>query len=239
MARITRRLADLASGRLLDQALVIGKTPLSDRFVRVELRSERFRSASWTPGAKIQMRPERGTLAMRTYTPTVWDTAEGTTALIAFTHGDGPASAWFERAATGDVCELFGPRRSLDLSGTAAKVVFVGDESSVGLAGALHTTKTEGVTHILEADAPAELTTVLTALGITQNVTVVSKTPGREELLSAARDAAGADEAPYDLVVTGDAATVHLTRRAAREWHPRPARVLGKAYWAEGRTGLD
>jgi ferric-chelate reductase (NADPH) len=43
----------------------------------------------------------------------------------------------------------------------------------------------------------------------------------------------------FDLVVTGDAGTVHNLRRDSRGWPYGPRRVIGKAYWAPGRTGLD
>ncbi|WP_061291051.1 siderophore-interacting protein [Herbidospora cretacea] len=228
MPWISDRIADLASA-FLTQAVVTRKTALSDHFVRVDLRSDKFRSASWTPGCKVQLRPETGTLGMRTYTPFAWDAAEGTTSLVGYVHGTGPASRWFDQVKPGDPCELMGPRRSLDLTGLASSVVFVGDESSVGLAAALRETRADGVTYVLEAADPAEYTEVLAGLGVT--ATVVPKK--RHDLLDVPGSGA------YDLVVTGDAATVGPIRRAARDRTPRPAKILGKAYWAEGRTGLD
>jgi ferric-chelate reductase (NADPH) len=87
------------------------------------------------------------------------------------------------------------------------------------------------VSHVFEARDPAVLTEVLAGLGI--NAQVVEKTADRAELLSLARETAGS------LVVTGDAATVHAVRRDSRTWPHPPRDVKGKAYWAEGRTGLD
>nr|WP_062336685.1 siderophore-interacting protein [Herbidospora sakaeratensis] len=229
MARITERLADLASGAFLTQAVVTAKTALSAHFVRVDLRSDRFRSASWTPGCKVQLRTDRGQMTMRTYTPFAWDPAEGAVSLVAYLHGTGPAARWFDRVKPGDPCELLGPRRSIDLTGVGSRVLFLGDETSVGLAAVLG--QTPGVTFVLEAADPAEYTEVLAALGVT--ATVVPKTADRRDLLAAARPDA------YDLVVTGDAATVGPVRRDARDWTPAPGKVFGKAYWAEGRTGLD
>jgi ferric-chelate reductase (NADPH) len=69
---------------------------------------------------------------------------------------------------------------------------------------------------------------------LTERVTVAAKDA---DLLSLTRDAAV--DRPYTLVVTGDAATVHALRRDIRGWPRRPAQLTGKAYWAEGRTGLD
>ncbi|WP_328457641.1 siderophore-interacting protein [Amycolatopsis sp. NBC_00438] len=225
------RLADLAGGMMLDTARVTGVSRLPADFVRVELAAEAFRKATWVPGAKLQFRPRRGTLGLRTYTPISWDAERGVTELLGFTHGDGPAARWLRQVAAGDTCEVFGPRRSLDLSAPHGSVVFVGDESSVALACALRTV-TGDVTHVFEARDPAGLTEVLAGLGI--DAQVVGKTADRAELLSRARTAG-----PGRLVVTGDAATVHAVRRDSRTWPHAPGTVTGKAYWAEGRTGLD
>src|SRR5688500_15274850 len=134
MTRLAERLADLASGTMLDTARVTGLSRLSADFLRVELTAAAFRKATWTPGAKLQFRPRRGTLSLRAFTPISWDAARGVTELVAYTHGDGPAARWFEQAAVGDECEVLGPRRSIDLRDLAGPVLFVGDESSVALA---------------------------------------------------------------------------------------------------------
>ncbi len=96
---------------------------------------------------------------------------------------------------------------------------------------------TSDVSHVFEARDPSALSGVLDRSGDHRRVAVVAKDPGRVELLRQARDAA--PQAPYTLIVTGDAATVHAVRRDSRGWPQTPAWVKGKAYWAEGRTGLD
>ncbi|WP_327000187.1 siderophore-interacting protein [Dactylosporangium sp. NBC_01737] len=236
MTGIAGRLADLASGAMLDTARVTGLSRLSPEFVRVGLSAEAFRKATWVPGAKLQLRPRRGSMSLRTYTPVSWDAAEGVTELIAYTHGDGPAAQWFGQVAHGQPSEVMGPRRSIDLREATGPVLFVGDESSVALACALRTV-TGDASHVFEARDPAGLTDVLAQLGITERVAVVAKAADRAEVLGRARDAAA--EAPYTLVVTGDAATVHAVRRDTRGWQRKPRQVKGKAYWAEGRAGLD
>jgi NADPH-dependent ferric siderophore reductase len=245
MAKVTERLADLASGMMLTSALVSEVERLSPRFVRVGLRAAAFRTASWKPGTKLQLRPRRGTLGLRTYTPVEWDAEHGATRLIAFTHGEGPAAEWFRAVQVDAPCEVFGPRGSMDLRGLSDRVVFVGDESSVGLACALRTatatatataTTAPDVRHVFEAIDPAELATVLDELGLAATSTVLPRADDRTGLVAQARAAA---VAPFDLVVSGDAATVHAVRRAARSWPHRPTTTRARAYWAEGRTGLD
>lgn len=236
MTGIAERLADLASGAMLDNAHVTGCSRLSSEFVRLELSATAFRKATWVPGAKLQFRPRRGSMSLRTYTPMSWDAAQGATELIAYTHGTGPAAHWFEQVTEGQTCEVFGPRRSIDLREATGPTVFIGDESSVALARALLTI-TSDVAYVFEARDPAGLTDVLAQLRITERVTVVAKSTDRTELLRQARH--DAMQAPYSLIVTGDAATVHAVRRDSRGWERKPHQVKGKAYWAEGRTGLD
>lgn len=235
MSGLAGRLADIAGGVMLDDTHVTGIGRLSPEFLRVELSAEVFRKATWVPGAKLQFRPRRGSMNLRTYTPMSWDAARGVTELLAYTHGDGPAAQWFGQVAQGQTCEVFGPRRSIDLRGEGP-VLFVGDESSVALACALRTVSGDA-SHVFEARDPAGLTEVLAQLGIAERVTVVAKTADRADLLRQAREAA--TQAQYTLVVTGDAATVHAVRRDCRGWERKPRQVKGKAYWAEGRAGLD
>lgn len=173
MTTLTDRLADLASGVLLDAAQVVGVSDLPARFVRVKLAAEAFRKAAWAPGTKLQLRTRRGGMALRTYTPVDWDPARGEVDLIGFTHAGGPGAEWFRQVAVGDTCQVLGPRRSIDLRDLAGAVVFVGDESSVALARALDSA-TSNASYVFEARDPAGL-----------------------------------------------------------------VQVKGKAYWAEGRTGLD
>jgi ferric-chelate reductase (NADPH) len=232
MTRLSERLADLA-GNALPRAHVTKVERLSPRFTRVTLAAGSFRKASWIPGARLQLRTQSGSLAFRTYTPIGWDNERGTTELLAFTHGDGPAARWFGQVQVGTTCHVFGPRRSIDLTGMTGPVVFVGDESSVALACALRTVA-DDVSYLFESRDPAGLEQILAGLGLTERVTVIAKDA---DLLSLARGAAV--DRPYTVVVTGDAATVHAVRRDTRGWPRRPAQLTGKAYWAEGRTGLD
>ena len=236
MTGLAARLADLASDAMLDTAQVTGYSRLSPEFARLELSAEAFRTATWVPGAKLQIRPRRGSMSLRTYTPTKWDAGRGVTELIAYTHGTGPAARWFEQVTDGQACAVFGPRRSIDLRGATGPVLFIGDESSVALACALRTLAVD-LRFVFEARDPAGLTDVLGRLGIIDRVAVVAKSGDRAELLGQARH--DARPVPYSLIVTGDAATVHAVRRDSRGWDRKPRQVTGKAYWAEGRTGLD
>ena len=90
MTGLAERLADLASGAILNTARVTALNRLSAEFVRIELSAEAFRKSTWVPGAKLQFRPRRGSMGLRTYTPVGWDTGRGWTELIAFSAGIPP-----------------------------------------------------------------------------------------------------------------------------------------------------
>lgn len=238
MAPIASRLSDLLLDALLTTARISDVTEIAPRFVKLRLVDERFRRAQWTPGDKLQLRPQRGSMQMRAYTPMNWDRDEGTTELIAFKHGDGPAIRWFDDATTGADCEVFGPNRSVDLSDTAPTTLFIGDETSVGLAHALHNINPT-VRYLYEATDPDALTTVLTTLGLTANAEIIAKTDSRDALLQLIRDSAESYTDPCDLVVSGDAATVNAVRRDVRRWIHLTSRIKARAYWAHGRAGLS
>jgi NADPH-dependent ferric siderophore reductase len=136
------------------------------------------------------------------------------------------------------MCEVFGPRGSIDLRGLSGRVVFVGDEYGLGLACALRTV-TRDVRYVFEATDPGELAAVLADLGFGETATVVLRSPDRSVVTQEAHDAAQASTRPFDLVVSGDAATVHAVRRNARQRPRRPTDTKARAYWAKGRTGLD
>ncbi|MBC8991450.1 siderophore-interacting protein [Micromonospora chalcea] len=236
MSALTERLANLVGDVLLGTAQVTGVRSLPGGLVLVELTAGAFRKATWTPGWKLRIRARRGTMALRTYTPINADIERGTVELIGFVHAGGPGAQWFQQAAIGDTCEIFGPHRSMDLTSVAGRALFVGDETSLGLACALHRL-TGDATYLIEAQDPAGLSEALSEVGIDAPVTVLAKDADHTDLVRRAADRVAGHS--YTLVVTGDAATVHTLRRASRNWSPAPERVLGKAYWAAGRTGLD
>jgi NADPH-dependent ferric siderophore reductase len=239
MALLPARLSDFAADVLLTSVTINDVSEVSPKFVKVSLGCEAFTCAKWTPGDKLQLRPRRGSLAMRTYTPIDWDLDEGMTDVIAYRHGDGPAVHWFNDAEAGADAEVFGPSRSLDLSDTVDNTIFVGDETSVGLAYALNHLN-PAVKYLYEASDPDALSAALTALDGTTNTEIIAKTPERSELLAAITEAAeGLSSSCFDLVVTGDAATVSAVRRGLKARPDLTPRVKARAYWAGGRTGLS
>jgi len=235
MASLLDRTVDLASQLWLRDATAAEVERLGPSFTRIALEGEALRGVSWTPGAKVQV--HMGGLTYRTYTPTAWDPDAGTTELLACDHGDGPGSAWVRTVAPGDPVGLFGPRGSLGLDKVSGRTIVVGDETSIALAVALGTVAAaEPVERIFEATDPDATVEVLAAVGL-DRATVVP-VGARDDLTAVLLDRLDAPGSTT-LVLTGDQATVKHVRAALRAADVRPARTLAKAYWAEGRTGLD
>ncbi|BEL05436.1 hypothetical protein Q0Z83_036270 [Actinoplanes sichuanensis] len=229
---IASRIKDMAEAALLTEASVTAVDHISADFVRLKLHSPALRTARWTAGTKVQLRLPGDGWTMRTYTPLNWDAAEGRTELLAYRHGHGPASTWCGEVAVGDGIRFMGPRRSIDAPAAGERILFVGDASSVALACAFTTTGAE-VTHLFEAAAPALLAEALQTLSLPAEVCAT------DTLLDRLRALAPTVPVPYRLIVTGNAATVHAVRRDIRDWPAPPPKIVGKAYWAAGRTGLD
>ncbi|MBD0023372.1 oxidoreductase [Gordonia pseudamarae] len=237
MNAIVSRLADIVGDAILTDVQVSGVTPVAPGFIRVTLHDQGFADKRWSPGDKLQLRPYRGSLSLRTYTPIAWDNANATTQLIGWATDHGPGGRWFGEVADRDTCSVFGPRRSVELGKTGDEVVFVGDESTIGLACVVRDLRPDAPL-VFEAVDPGALAAALDALGFGERV-VVAKDEDRTLLLEQVREAAASRPGPVDVVAGGDAATVRAVRSSVRSWPSAPRRVHGKPYWSEGRSGLD
>jgi NADPH-dependent ferric siderophore reductase len=216
---------------LFREASVVHNDLVAPGLHRIELFGPALRGAQWTVGDKLQIRMGSG-LQTRTYTPLYWDAVEGRTAILAHALAAGPGSEWVRRAGPGQQLSLFGPRRSLDLSALpAAEGVLVGDETSIGLAAAWRPAST-----ILEVDQAAALQPLLGSLGI--NATLLAQRD-EEHHLERLVEAALAQGPDRHFVLVGRARTIQVLRRALREHGVASGRILTKAYWADGKAGLD
>jgi len=223
---------------MMRQASVAAVEWLADRFRLITLEGEALRGAAWVPGQKIQIAMGSAFTA-RTYTPIIWNASAGRTCLVAFVPGHGPGSAWAGALEPGDTCSLFGPRASLDLRRITGPVALFGDETSIGLAYALVDTRlAERVTCALEVDDVSAAGQALDQLGL-----------GQTELFGRCRDEAHLEameaKLPYlvadgaSFILTGKAGTVQRLRQSLKRYAGPGTKVLAKAYWAPGKSGLD
>lgn len=197
---------------------------LGEHFVRVDVAGTELEGAGFVPGDKVQVFLPG--LGMRTYTPVTWE--GGKTFFVGFLHGEGPGASWLRGVKVSDQVAMMGPRRSIDVGAGAQPLVVVGDETSLAVAAAL--TRGHGqrqVSALLETSVPDEVRAVSQALGLAP--TLVAH--GDVEALGTALSAQLAHGAMP--VFTGRASTIQALRQRGLKGGKT------KAYWAEGKRGLD
>ena len=213
---------------------------LSPHYRRFHVTAPWLRDASWSAGDKLQiMIAEAGP---RTYTPFSRDSATGSFDLLAYVHGDTPGAAWIEKARPGLRFRAFGPRGSLPLGALEGPVVFAGDETSFAAATSLREARgaSDGLSFVFECTHTDEAQHVLSQLGLERHA-IVARQPAAAHLdaLEAALHEALAQQPQAQLVLTGHAQTIQAIRQRLKL---RPAQHAGqkvKAYWADGKRGLD
>ncbi|MYN27507.1 siderophore-interacting protein [Duganella levis] len=199
----------------------------------VTLGGDALRNAAWHAGDKIQI--QLGGWVQRTYTPLDWDAEAGRLRILIYLHADGPGTQWARTLRQGDSCVVFGPRKSVRLAEPQPALIFVGDETSAGLAAALSPAQI-----LLEMNAPADSAEVLAMLGL-QHAQVCARHGDDAHIaeLGNLLLAMLAGQPSAAIVLTGKASTIqHLTRLLRRQPGPAAQRH-SKAYWATGKSGMD
>lgn len=223
---------------LMRPARIAAVETLSPHFRLVHLEGDALRNVAWTAGQKIQVSMGSG-LSARTYTPMSWDTDSGGSRILTFAHGDGPGGRWASGLREGDICQFFGPRRSLDLSGLATPVVQFGDETSFGLAAALRDSQqADDAIELFEVSDVTESRPVLEAIGLGQ-ATLIERTADDAHLAAAEAELAQLAATGAHFVLTGKASSIQRASRALKAAGVGSSRLKAKAYWAPGKAGLD
>lgn len=227
--------ADLFDKMLFTHATVARVADLSPRFRLVELEGAELTQTRGAPGDKLQVRAAG--FAMRTYTPIDWDRERGRTRICAYVHGDGPGARWVSALREGDGCSFFGPRSSLALARSTGPVVLFGDETSIAVASSLRALRGTAAHIVLEASDAETVQPVLAALGI-DDASVFVRAPDDTHLRAVGDEIVRRLTPSSSVFLTGGAHSIVGVRA-----HLRAAGAGGsikaKAYWAEGKTGLD
>jgi NADPH-dependent ferric siderophore reductase len=238
MAKAPGRLSKALMGLLMKPATVVAIERLADRFRLITLEGSALEGVAWTPGQKIQISMGSAFVA-RTYTPIDWDPVSGRTRILGYAHGDGPGSAWVRRVEAGDECHMFGPRTSLDARHLSGPLAVFGDETSIGLARALlHQDLAREVVCHFELDDLAAGRQVTTQLRLDLAI-LHARRDGEAHLaeMEAALHALIAAGASF--ILTGKSGTIQRLRQSLNRQAVNAGRILSKAYWAPGKTGLD
>ncbi len=134
-----------------------------------------------------------------------------------------------------------GPCDSLNLAESRHPTIFFGDETSIGAAQALHTSNGSLENHyVFEVSSLIESEEVLQCVGV-KNAKLVQRSPGDahlpevEWLLSNTASHLGKPQ----WIFTGRAQSIQRLRKLLRSRHQLFSSLRSKAYWADGKTGLD
>lgn len=238
MAKAPGRLSKALLGLLMKRATVMAIERLADRFRLITLEGAALAGLSWTPGQKIQIAMGSAFVA-RTYTPIDWDPVAGRARILGYAHGDGPGSVWVRRVELGDECSIFGPRTSLDARHLSEPLAVFGDETSIGLAHALlHQDPAREVVCHFELDDLGAGHLVTAHLRLDHAILHARREDDAHfaemEAALPALIAAGAS-----FILTGKSGTIQRLKQSLKWQAVASGRVLTKAYWAPGKTGLD
>jgi NADPH-dependent ferric siderophore reductase len=224
---------------LLRGTRVAGVERVSEHFRLVELEGEALQGVAWEPGHKLQVKVAAPFTA-RTFTPIVFDAVQGRTRFLGCAHGAGPGSDWLRRVRAGDACQVFGPHRSLALGDLAGPVLLHGDETSFGLAGALMAALAGRAVPrcVFEVESSAEAALALQAMGVAPALLVERRDEARR--VQAMGDLWSQRSGDGTLfVLTGRSQSIQQARQALKARGVPASRILSKAYWAPGKTGMD
>lgn len=210
------------AGFMLKHSRVTQVTALSPYLVRFDVAGDELRDVKWTPGDKAQLLiPGQ---AVRTYTPFSW--RDGGASFLGFIHGHTPGSNWVRALRPGDPVDFIGPQRSLNANGLNGTVVVVGDETSIAVARAF--SESRRVIVVLEAGDVDATREVCAKLGLS-NSSVVPR-GNLDALATNLKAHVSAGATPF---FTGRASTIQQLKKATQLKGPT------KAYWADGKRGLD
>jgi NADPH-dependent ferric siderophore reductase len=210
---------------------------LAEGFHLLELEGEAL-SKGGQPGDKLQIHTS-GLATMRTYTPFAWDVPRGRMQICAFTHGDGSGARWVRALRDGDPCSFFGPRGSLAFAKMKASgpIVLFGDETSLGVGASLRALRGKAAQLVFEATSAPAVSAVVDRLELADTA-VLARTSDDAHLREVAARIVEAATKDATIVLTGNAKSIIAIRQHLREAKVDAA-IKSKAYWAEGRTGLD
>src|SRR5689334_14495031 len=213
---------------------------IGERFRLVDILAEGCRGAKWQPGAKLKI--DIGDDMTRTFTPIAINAKSGRVRILAYIHGESPASQWASAIAVGDNIGTSAPRSSLDLNELSSAVVFFGDETSFGAAKTLqlHLGSDFSACCVFETRHPQQVEAVVERLELA-NIALVQIREDRSHLGEIAHRLrkALADLSTPHLVLTGNGRSIQAVRAALQANNATEIEYLVKAYWTPGKTLKD
>ncbi len=237
MSALKRTLMSVIGDRILERALVAEVNEVSENFRFIDLESESFKSIDLKLGDKIQI--NTGDWNFRTYTPVVVQHELGRVGILVYLHGNGPGSKWAKQARSGDALHVFGPRRSIQLSGSNAPLVIFGDETGIAVSASIQRRRERPITKmVFEATVPSEVESIVQDMRL-EKVDVFKKSPDGNVTEASIQSVLECARNGSHLLLTGRAESIRQMRDRLRSEGIPMSRVTTKAYWATSKQGLD
>jgi len=237
-AKAPGRLGKAIIRLLMRRARIAAIDDIADRFRLVTLEGDALQGVAWLPGQKVQIAMGSAFVA-RTYTPIEWNAGAGRTCILGYAHGEGPGSVWLRDLRLGDECDLFGPRNSLDMRPLHGPLALFGDETSIGLGYALaRQDRMRSVSCHFEVGDKADAEQVASALDL-GTVALFARQGDDAHLAQMEATLPSLVQAEASFILTGKAGTVQRLRHDLKRHGVASNRIVTKAYWAPGKTGLD
>ena len=236
MSGFKKTILGAVGSRFMAQAKVEEVSIISDRFRLVTLSSEKFKTATMQPGAKVRLNAHDWEL--RAYTPLSVDAVPGRIQILAYLHGVGPGSIWAGSAMPGTLTHVLGPQSSLDFIGLSQPAVFFGDETSFAAAQTLqsHLSPHHATQFIFEISSAVEAQAVADRLGLRdveyhERRTADAHIPVVTEAIQHALAGTGTSH----LIMTGNGRSIQAIRAILRARHSGVIDYRVKAYWGSGQ----
>ena len=201
---------------------------LSPRVRCIRLKGPDIVGLEWSAGQKVKVRANG---ALRSYTPARVDSAQGWMDIVFFLHGNGPLSQWAAEASVGDEVHFEGPAKSMPgLQETPDWAIFLGDETTIGLAKAMIDALPKSVIAMGAVELDEEDVTAIEAFDLPLSPAIRRGQHG--DPLIQWLEQADIPEGNGMVWLSGEAITVIALRQALNKRTSVHAQIKVKAYWS-------
>ena len=200
----------------------------SPRVRCIRLQGPELAGIEWSAGQKVKVRANG---VLRSYTPARVDAEQGWMDIVFFLHGNGPLSQWAAKASVGDEVHVKGPSQSMPgPEETPDWAMFLGDETTIGLAKAMIDALPDSVTAMGAVELDATDANALDAFELPLNPAIRKGQHG--DPLVQWLEQANIPDGKGVIWLSGEAITVTALRRALKKRAAIQAQIRVKAYWS-------
>ena len=201
---------------------------LSPKVRRIRIAGSSIQGMQWIPGQKIKIQAGP---KLKSYTPARVDPNVGWMDIIFHLHGNGMASHWAANVSVGEATRFVGPANSMPFIDKVPDwVLFLGDETTIGLAVALLEALPDTVTKIGAIELAEPDMGALQAIDL--HLTAVNRLQHYGEALLQWLDGATFPTGEGVVWLSGEAGTIRDLKIALMKRGIHHDQLKMKAYWS-------